>query len=138
MEFTLRDVVRYNTVFKNIIDQSSIPGQLKFRFLTALKQFEPATDNLTTIRNELIAKYGSEQPGGGYGILEPVRENFDSDEAFQEAIKHYNEQLQLFDEEMNKVMDETINIDFNKFDVSIMNSSIPADALLLIYDLIEA
>ena len=137
MEIKLKNVLNYNTVFKNIIDNSNVSGQLKFRFLTALKQFEPVVANFNQIKDDFIVKYGSVQPDGGYAIIEPDKQNFENDTEYETALNTYVENFKAFTDEINKLLEELVEINFTKFDVSIMDANIPSDALLLIYDLIE-
>lgn len=137
MKMVLKDVLDYNTLFKNLIDRTSISGALKFRFLTALKQFEPVVENFNKVKNDLITKYGESREDGSIGIFEPDRANFKDDIEYKEALNHYDESMETYRSELDKVLAESVNVEFTKFGSDIMEANIPSDALLLIYDLIE-
>ena len=135
---TVNDILNYDSVVKDIIDNSTLDGVTKFKFLQMAKQFEPIVSDFSKVRDELISKLGSQLENGSVGIQQPNRESFDSDEKYDEAVKTYNEQLQKFQDSIQPILDEEVSVELKKFKAeSIMNSGISANALLVLYDLIE-
>ena len=134
----VKDVMKYDQVLSNIIDNTSVSGILKFKFLQMRKQFEPVIENMNKIREETLAKYSKTNDEGQLGIFQPVREKFNSDEDYEAAVKEFNEAVEKFNSAMEPVYDEDVKIEFTKFKATdIMDAGIPSDALLVIFDLIE-
>ena len=135
---TVQTVLQYDSIMSNLIDNTNIDGIYKFKFLQMRKQFEPAVANFNKVREESLAKHSKTNDEGQLGIFQPVREKFDSDEAYNDAVKEYEESITKFNEELQPIFDEEVKIEFKKFKAAdIMNSGIPSDALLALYDLIE-
>ena len=134
----VEDILRYDRVVKDIIDNAKLDSVLKFKFLQMAKQFEPVIENVNKVRDEVLNKYSSTNENGQSGIFQPDREKFESDEAFNDAVKEFQEKITKFNEELQPVFEEEVKIELKKFKASdVMNSGIPAESLLVIYDLIE-
>ena len=135
---TVQTVLQYDSIMSNLIDNTNIDGIYKFKFLQMRKQFEPAVANFNKVREEILAKHSKTNDEGQLGIFQPVREKFDSDDAYNTAVKEYETSITKFNEELQPILDEEVKIEFKKFKAAdIMNSGIPSDALLALYDLIE-
>ena len=134
-----RDILKYNDVIKNIIDNvTEVSSLVKFKFLGMLKQFEPIVNNYEMVRNELINKYGKPDNNGTIGIFLPQKEDYESDEEFNSAIKEYEDIISELNKELDKILNEDISINIKKFKAEdIMSIGIPADFLMVLYDLIE-
>ena len=134
----VEDILRYDRVVKDIIDNARLDSVLKFKFLQMAKQFEPVIENVNKVRDEVLNKYSTTNENGQSGIFQPDREKFESDEAFNDAVKEFQEKITKFNEELQPVFEEEVKIELKKFKASdVMNSGIPAESLLVIYDLIE-
>lgn len=135
----IKDILNYNRIIKMLIDnEPNINSLIKFRLLGMLKQFEPAVENYEKIRDELISKYGKSDDDGRFGIFPPIKDNYDSDEKFEEAKKEFEDTIQKFNEEITKIGESESEINIVKFKADdIMNAGIPADYLVVLYDLIE-
>ena len=134
-----RDILKYNDVIKNIIDNvTEVSSLVKFKFLGMLKQFEPIVNNYEMVRNELINKYGKPDSNGTIGIFLPQKEDYESDEKFNSAMKEYEDIISELNKELDKILNEDITINIKKFKAEdIMSVGIPADFLMVLYDLIE-
>lgn len=134
-----RDILNYNDVIKNIIDNvTEVSSLVKFKFLGMLKQFEPIVNNYEMIRNDLINKYGKPDSNGTIGIFLPQKEDYESDEKFNSAMKEYEDIISELNKELDKILNEEITIDVKKIKAEdIMSVGIPADFLMVLYDLIE-
>lgn len=134
-----RDILKYNDVIKNIIDNvTEVSSLVKFKFLGMLKQFEPIVNNYEMVRNELINKYGKPDNNGTIGIFLPQKEDYKSDEEFNSAMKEYEDIISELNKELDKILNEDITINIKKFKAEdIMSIGIPADFLMVLYDLIE-
>ena len=117
----LKEVINYESILKSIIDnEPNVSPVIKFKFLGMIKQFSPCLENLESIRSDLVKKYGEENEEGGYTVLKDT------------------ENYKLFSEDMLKLLDQEIETNISKFKAEdIMNAGIPADAWVLLYDLIE-
>jgi hypothetical protein len=134
----VKDIVKYDQIMTNIIDNSSVSGIIKFKFLQMRKQFEPVIDNVNKIRDEILTKYSETNEEGQSGIFQPVRDKFSSDEEYDKAVEKFNDSIAKFNADMDPVFEEDVKIEFTKFKAAdIMNAGIPSDALLAIFDLIE-
>lgn len=136
---TINDVLNYNRIIKSLIDNATdINTLVKFKMLGMVKQFEPVIQNFNTIRDDLIGKYGTENEGGAVGIFEPKKEDYESDEEFNKAIKKYEDTIKSFNEEIESVVNSEADIEIKKFKAEeIMNAGVPSDYLVVLYDLIE-
>lgn len=136
---TTKDILKYNDIIKNLIDNATdVSGLIKFKFLGMLKQFEPVIQNYETIRNELINKYGKSDGNGGVGIFLPQKDDYESDEDFNNAMKEYEDTVSKLNKELDKILNEDVEINIKKFKAEdIMSVGIPADFLMALYDLIE-
>lgn len=133
------DILKYDDIIKSLIDNATdINSLIKFKLLGMLKQFETEVQNFEKIRGELISKYGSTDDEGRIGIFTPIKENYDSDEEFNKAVKDYEDSVNKFNEELNVILESDSTTKINKFKAEdIMNAGIPADYLIALYDLIE-
>ena len=136
---TTKDILKYNDIIKNLIDNATdVNSLVKFKFLGMLKQFEPVIQNYETIRNDLINKYGKSDGNGGVGIFLPKKDDYESDEDFNNAMKEYDNTISNLNNELEKILDEDVEIKIKKFKAEdIMSVGIPADFLMALYDLIE-
>ena len=138
IKLTIQEILNYDSVVKNIIDNTSVDGILKFRFLQMAKQFESTVENVNKVRDELIDKYSEVNENGQSGIFQPRRDQFVSDEDYNAAVKKFDDTIAKFNKDMKKVLDDTVELEITKFKASdIMNAGIPSDALLVLYNLIE-
>lgn len=136
---TVNDVLNYNQILKDIIDNAKdINALIKFRFLGMLKQFEPIVSSFEAIRNDKIKKYGTTKENGDVGIFEPRKEEFNSDEDYEVALKKYDDTMNKFINELSEVVNSEVETNIKKINyVDIMDAGIPADYLVKIYDIIE-
>lgn len=136
---TIKEVLRYNTTIKSIVDDGmEITPLVKFRLLGMLKQFEPVIENFETIRNELIYKYGEPTVDGRYSIIMPIRENFENDDDYQNALKEYENTINTVNGELDTIVNSEADLKLRKFKCTdIMDAGLSADYLLELYDLIE-
>lgn len=136
---TVRQVLDYDQIVKVVIDNmKDVDAKIRFRFLQMAHQFQPIVDGYNKIREEKIAKYGSMQEDGQFGIFEPQKETYENDEDYQKAVENYNNTINQFRTELNEVLEEKAKIELDKFHAEeIMNSGLPSDMLLVLYDLIE-
>ena len=134
----VEEVIRYNQIVKDIFEHTSIDGTLKFRFLQMAKQFAPVVENFDQVKQEILQKYSETKPDGRSGIFMPVREDYDSDEAYNVAVTDYQDKIKKFEADLTPVLNEDVTIELKKFKSNeIMNSGIPLEALLILYDFIE-
>ena len=102
---TVNDVLNYNSIIKNIIDGGmNISNLVKFKMLGMLKQFEPIVQNVETIRNEQITKFGTTNENGVVGVFEPIKENFENADEYDKAVKEYEDTIKKLTEAMNEVI----------------------------------
>ena len=133
----ISEIINYNEIAKAIINEINIDGLAKFRLLGLCKQFESIVENYEIVRNELIQKYG-ENKNGTFGIFEPIKDNYSSDDEYNAAVEKYNAAITGLKNELAIILDSETSIKINKIKYSdIINAGIPADYLLAIYDLIE-
>lgn len=133
----ISEIINYNEIVKAIINEKNIDGLAKFRLLGLCKQFESIVENYEVVRNELIQKYG-EYKNGTFGIFEPIKDNYSSDDEYNAAVEKYNVAITGLKNELAIILDSETSIKINKIKYSdIINAGIPADYLLAIYDLIE-
>ena len=135
----IREVLKYNRIIKNIIDSDmDVSPLVKFKLLGMLKQFSPVLDDFESVRNEMIQKYGSPSPNGGFGIFSPNPDDFENGEDYKKAAEEYEGIIGKFNNELDKIADSEANFEVQKFNYAdIMNAGIPADYLLDLYELIE-
>lgn len=133
----ISEIINYNEIAKAIINEINIDSLAKFRLLGLCKQFESIVENYEIVRNELIQKYG-ENKNGTFGIFEPIKDNYSSDDEYNAAVEKYNAAITGLKNELAIILDSETSIKINKIKYSdIINAGIPADYLLAIYDLIE-
>ena len=132
-------ILDYNNIIKKIIDRSTdVNSLVKFRLLGMLKQFEPIIDNFNQIRDEAIEKYGSPHPQGGYGIIQPNRDDFENENDYKKALEEYEKKYTQFTDEINEVLNSESDIQIKKFNYKdIIDAGISSDYLVVLYDLIE-
>lgn len=145
---TVKTILQYDDIMSNLIDNTAIDAKTRFRFLNMRKQFEPIVENFKTVREDILKTYSEIREDGTMGIFkpeEPVKDQFDSNESYNDALSKYNDAMDKFIEttkkfeaDVNRILDDTVNIQISKFKVDeIMNAGLSSDALLVIYDLIE-
>ena len=136
---TVNDVMNYNRVIKNIIDNvSNIPALIKFKLLGMCMQFESTVSNFDTVREEKIRQYSNGETNGVIGIVAPNKENYENDDEYQKAVEEYDNNIKQFSADMSKVLESETEINIKKFKAEdIMNAGIPSEYLIHIYDLIE-
>lgn len=123
IKLKLGEVLNLNQILKIIIDdsESKIDSLLKFKLLGIMKSIEPLIQNFEIIRNEKINEYGEKTDDGRVQISV---ENKD-------AIKKFNEDI-------NKLANEEISININKFKPSdIFDKGLKAEYLIGLYPIIE-
>ena len=123
IKLKLGEVLNLNQILKIIIDdsESKIDSLLKFKLLGIMKSIEPLIQNFEIIRNEKINEYGEKTEDGRASI---PAENKD-------AIKKFNEDI-------NKLANEEISININKFKPSdIFDKGLKAEYLIGLYPIIE-
>ena len=135
----IKEVLKYNITIKSIIDSDmEISPLVKFKLLGMLKQFSPVLEDFESVRNEMIQKYGSSSPNGGFGIFSPNPDDFEDSEDYKKAVEKYEDIVEKFNTELDKIADSEANFEVQKFNYAdIMNAGIPADYLLQLYELIE-
>ena len=123
IKLKLGEVLNLNQILKIIIDdsESKIDSLLKFKLLGIMKSIGPLIQNFEIIRNEKINEYGEKTDDGRVQISV---ENKD-------AIKKFNEDI-------NKLANEEISININKFKPSdIFDKGLKAEHLIGLYPIIE-
>lgn len=134
----VKDILHYNEIIRYIIDNfTNISAIVKFKMLGMLKQFEPVVENYNIIRNEKIKQYGTPTESGGYAIVPPKKESFENDDDYNKAVSQFEEVITKFNADIGEVVNSEANVKINKFNAEIMNTDIPSDYLLALYDLIE-
>lgn len=136
---TIEDVLTYSRVIKRIIDNvPEVNSLTKFKLLGMLKQFEPTVDNFNTIREEKIQKYGSYDSEGRFGIFEPHEEDFETITDFKEAYKNFEEIMNNFNKDLDEILHSESDLQIKKIKYTdIIDAGIPADYLMVLYNLIE-
>ena len=135
----INDALRYNRIIKDIIDNATdVNALVKFRLLGILKQFEPIVEDFETIRNDLIRKYGKLEEDGNYGVFLPKRDDYEDDDSYNKAVEEYEQIINKLNDELKKVADSELDVKIQKFKYTdIMDSGLPTDYMLALYDLIE-
>ena len=137
---TIDEVLRYNDIIKSIIDNGTeISPVVKFKLLGMLVQFKPIVDNFMQIRDELLQKYGTTNADGAVGIFRPKEEDFQDDkDGLGKAMKDYEDAIAQYSAGIESIANTEATIEVQKFKAAdIMTAGIPADALVILYDLIE-
>lgn len=120
----LEEIIYYNQILKNIVDDKTlkIDPKLKFRFLGMMKEFEPTIANFDIVRNELITQFGkTDEETGSCSI--------DNDD--KEALEKFNTAIQ-------PVISEDVEVKVKKFaPADVFDKGLPANVLLALYPLIE-
>ena len=135
----LQEVLQYNDIFKNLIDNAKdINILVKFRLLGIMKQFEPYVANYQLIREEQIRQYGTQQENGSIAVIPPSRDKFENDEDFEAAEASFKESVDQITKILTELEQSEIDIDIKKFKADeIIDKGISADYLVLLYDFIE-
>lgn len=135
----VKDIVQYNSVMKQIIDNSAeVTPVIKFKLLGILKVFEPIVANYEQVYNEVIRKYGQRTADGWYAIVEPDRNNYDTDEDYTDAMNSYNKVMEEVHAVLDPLYDTDVDISISKLKCSeIFDSGLSTNYLLALYDLIE-
>ena len=134
----VKDILHYNKIIRNIIDSGEdINALTKFKMLGMLKQFEPIIENFSIIRDDKIRQYGTPTENGGYMISPPKKESFENDADYNKAIDEFEDTIKKFNADIEEVANAEVETKIKKFGIEIMDTGIPADYLLALYDLIE-
>lgn len=135
----LQEILQYNDIFKNLIDNAKdINILVKFRLLGIMKQFEPYIANYQLIREEQIRQYGTQQENGSIAVIPPSKDNFENDEDFEAAEASFKESIDQITKILGELEQSEIDIDIKKFKADeIIDKGISADYLVLLYDFIE-
>lgn len=135
----IEKLLDYNNSIKAIIDNAKdVNALVKFRLLSMCKQIEPVEEIVEKVRIEKLKQYGSTTADGSIGIFEPVKEDYENDADYNDAIKKYEKDVSSFQKDMNELLSSEADIEIKKFKPSdIFDAGLPADYLLIIYDLIE-
>lgn len=122
MKLKLKHILMLHDTLKHIIDTNKeVNVRLKFKLLGILKCLESHVANFTTIRNEKIAEYGTEKEDGTVEIPNDDKET-----------------VQKFMEEINAVLDEDVEVHFEKLPAGeLFQSNIPSEQLVKLYDAID-
>ncbi len=123
MKMNVNQVIKLNTVIKNIIDDETmkIDSVIKFKLLSIMKTFEPTVANFELIRNEKIREFGKTDEDGNVRI--------DAED---------KETMNLFHESLEDVLNSKITVRFEKISAKdIFNKGIPAEYLVALYDIIQ-
>lgn len=136
----VKDILNYNKLFKNIINDKDVDvtALVKFKLLTMCKQFESVVNNFETIREEKVRQYSTPNGGGTIGILNPVKDDYKNDEEFKAAQKVYEEKLKGFTDDITEILESDVSVNMTKFTPEeVMNAGLSADDLLVMYELIQ-
>ncbi len=123
MKMNVNQVIKLNTVIKNIIDDETmkIDSVIKFKLLSIMKTLEPTVANFELIRNEKIREFGKTDEDGNVRI--------DAED---------KETMNLFHESLEDVLNSKITVRFEKISAKdIFNKGIPAEYLVALYDIIQ-
>ena len=123
MTIKLKEILNIYNATRLIINDSTskVDSLIKFKLLGIMKMCEGHAQNYEIIRNEKIKEYGKENEEGVVSISPKDIE----------AVKKFNE-------DMNKLTNEDINIDIVKFKASdIFDKGILAEYLVGLYPIIE-
>lgn len=136
---TVKEVLNYDRIVKIIIDEMKyIDVKVRFRFLQMAHQFQPIVKNYNTIREEKITQYGSTHANGQFGIIKPDKDSYENEADYQKAVQDYDVVFKKFTSELNELLESDAKIEIQRFKPEeIMDSGIPADIMLELYDLIE-
>lgn len=119
----VKEIAQINSAIKMLLDDTKVSfgTKLKFQFLTIMKQLEPIVTNITTLRDEKIREYGTEDENGEISIKKSDTET---------VAKFQNDMEELFNTDVDLVVTK-INAE------DIFQYKIPADYLLALYSIIE-
>lgn len=117
------EVLNINQTLQQIIDGcGEVEPLFKFKLLGIMKVIEPHITNFSTIRNEMIIKYGEKTEDGKVQILPDNKDAFDS-----------------FNSELSKLINSEVSINIEKLKPSdIFNRGVGAELLIGLYSIIEA
>lgn len=135
----VKEILNYNRIIKQIIDnEKSVSALVKFKLLGLVKQFQPIVADYETIREEKISEYGTTNDQGIIGIFTPKEEDFETKEDFEKAMVQYDETIKAFYADLDSILESESDIKIKKFKADeIMNTGLPSECLLAIYNLIE-
>ena len=134
----VRDVLKYDDIMRDLIDNSQLNAKIKFRFLNMRKQFEPIVQNFQSVREEILKKHSETKEDGTMGIFAPERDKFESEEAYNEAVTSFEKTVEAFNKDIDPILNDEAKIEITKFKADeMMDAGISSDALLVMYDLIE-
>lgn len=136
---TVRQVLDYDQIIKEIIDNmKEVDTIIRFRFLQMAHQFKPIVENFQTIRDEKIGQYGSAHENGQFGIIEPDKDSYDNEDEYKSAYKEYEATVEKFRNELDEILESDAKIEIETFKPEeIINSGLPTNYMLMLYDLIE-
>lgn len=119
----VKEIGEINSAIKILLNDEkySFGAKLKFQFLTIMKQLEPIVTNITTLRDEKIREYGTEDENGEI-VIE----------------KTNTEAMGKFQKDMEELFETDVDLVVTKIKAEdIFQYNIPADYLLALYDIIE-
>ena len=122
MIMKLKEIDQINYVLTTLLDDKSVvlSTKTKFKMLTILKQLEPITTNISTIKQEKIVEYGVKDDDGNYYV------NINSDN------------YQKFKKDMDELYSTDTDIQIQKFKAEdLFEFHLPSKYLVGLYDLIE-
>lgn len=134
----IKDVLKYDDIMRDLIDNSQLNAKIKFRFLNMRKQFEPIVQNFQSVREEILKKHSETKEDGTMGIFAPERDKFETDEAYNEAVTSFEKTVESFNKDIDPILNDEAKIEITKFKADeMLEAGISSDALLVLYDLIE-
>lgn len=119
----VKEIAQINSAIKMLLDDTTVSfgTKLKFQFLTIMKQLEPIVTNITTLRDEKIREYGTEDENGEISIK-----------------KSDTETITKFQKDMEELFNTDVDLVVTKINAEdIFQYKIPADYLLALYSIIE-
>ena len=119
----VKEIAQINSAIKMLLDDTKVSfgTKLKFQFLTIMKQLEPIVTNITTLRDEKIREYGTEDENGEISIK-----------------KSDTETITKFQKDMEELFNTDVDLVVTKINAEdIFQYKIPADYLLALYSIIE-
>lgn len=119
----VKDIDKINFVIKKLLDENkyALGTKLKFQLLTIMKQLEPIVTNITTVRDEKIREYGTEDENGVMAIKQ-------SD----------TEAVAKFQKDINELYETDVDLTVQKLKAEdVFQYGIPAEYLVALYNIIE-
>ena len=120
------EILKYYEILKGIIDNKdlNITAMAKFKLLGIMKQLEGTVVNFNNVRNDVIMKYGWKNENGDIGI-------FQDDDRYSSAIEKVNSEL-------TNIIESEVDYEIRKLKADdVIDSGIPAEILVQLYDLIQ-